>query len=107
MQSRLACNMPGETSPTAKNMATTSASEGEGKNPLLSEPMSTNYSVVGVNESKIKENYTTWEATNAPHLFNFKWKPTSNGINYERLGKFGYKQLVNHIEGHHALTTKD
>lgn len=53
------------------------------------------------------QNFTTWQETNAPHLFNFKWKPTSAGINFERLGKFGYKQLVNHIEGHAALTTKD
>ncbi len=53
------------------------------------------------------QNFTTWQETNAPHLFNFKWEPTSAGINYERLGKFGYKQLVNHIEGHGALTTKD
>ena len=41
------------------------------------------------------------------NLFNFKWKPTSHGINYERLSKFGFKQLVNHIEGHESLTTKD
>lgn len=51
--------------------------------------------------------FTQWQETNTPHLFNFKWKPTSNGINFERLGKFGYRQLVNHIEGHGALTTKD
>jgi len=40
------------------------------------------------NEAK---NYTSWQETNTPHLFNFKWKPFSSGINFERLGKFGYK----------------
>ena len=53
------------------------------------------------------QNYFTWEETTATHLFNFKWKPTSNGLTYDRLSKYGYKQLVNHIEGHSALTTKD
>ena len=53
------------------------------------------------------QNYFTWEETTATHLFNFKWKPVSHGIVYDRLSKYGYKQLVNHIEGHAALTTKD
>lgn len=48
-----------------------------------------------------------WEEVKGSHLYNFKWKPTSNGINFKTVGKFGNKQLVNHIEGHEALTTKD
>ena len=40
-------------------------------------------------------------------LFNFKWKPTSSGIEFQTLGKYGHRQIVNHIEGHHALTNKD
>lgn len=40
-------------------------------------------------------------------LYNFKWKPTSNGIKYDMISKHGLKQLVNHIKGHHELTTKD
>jgi hypothetical protein len=40
-------------------------------------------------------------------MFNFKWKPFSVGIVFERLSKHGFKQLVNHIEGHASLTTKD
>ena len=40
-------------------------------------------------------------------LFNFKWKPVSNGINFDLIGKHGLKQLVNHIKGHSELTTKD
>ena len=96
MQSRLASHMPAEapSSPTAK--MTTSASD-------------TNEKVdqVAAADPGLPQNFSTWQETNAPHLFNFKWKPTSGGINFERLGKFGYKQLVNHIEGHGALTTKD
>ena len=40
-------------------------------------------------------------------LFNFKWKPTSNGIKYDIISKHGLKQLVNHVRGHGSLTTKD
>ena len=40
-------------------------------------------------------------------LFNFKWKPCSNGINFDFIGKHGLKQLVNHVRGHQELTTKD
>ena len=52
-------------------------------------------------------NFSFWEETQSTGLFNFKWKPTSHYIFYERLSKHGFKQLVNHIEGHQALTTKD
>ncbi len=40
-------------------------------------------------------------------LYNFKWKPTSNGIKYDLISKHGLKQLVNHVRGHGFLTTKD
>ena len=40
-------------------------------------------------------------------LYNFKWKPTSGGIKYDLISKHGLKQLVNHVKGHHHLTTKD
>ena len=40
-------------------------------------------------------------------LFNFKWKPTSNGIKWDSISKHGLKQLVNHVRGHGSLTTKD
>lgn len=93
MQSRLACNMPevseSQGSPTkvARGDQTTTASEGENN-------------FAASNDKSSMLNYTTWQETNAPHLFNFKWKPTSHNINFERLGKFGYRQLVNHIDGH-------
>ena len=93
MQSRLACNMPelseapGSPTKIARGDQTTTASEGENN-------------FAASNDKLSMLNYTTWQETNAPHLFNFKWKPTSNNINFERLGKFGYRQLVNHIDGH-------
>lgn len=40
-------------------------------------------------------------------LFNFKWKPTSCGLKYDMISKHGLKQLVNHVQGHQSLTTKD
>lgn len=50
----------------------------------------------------------SWEETTAyDSLYNFKWKPFSNGIKYDQISTYGVKQLVNHIEGHECLTTKD
>lgn len=46
---------------------------------------------VGVSSANINNNYTTWEETTMTNLFNFKWKPFSQGISYERLSKFGFK----------------
>ena len=50
-----------------------------------------------------------WESSDDQFdsLFNFKWKPVSQGINFELISKHGIKQMVNHIEGHQNLTTKD
>lgn len=40
-------------------------------------------------------------------MFNFKWKPTSHGIRWERLGDPLYqRQLVNHFEHHQEVTKK-
>ena len=52
-------------------------------------------------------NTNTWEETISSNLFNFKWKPISQGISFESLSRYGFKQLVNHIDGHGSLTTKD
>jgi hypothetical protein len=51
---------------------------------------------------------TKWEEA-APFysLFNFKWQPTSYGIKYQNLSQHGCKQLINHVQGHEAFTTKD
>jgi len=43
---------------------------------------------------------TQWEETQNTYAFNFKWKPTSQLLTYDRLSKHGFKQIVNHIEGH-------
>eukprot|EP00347_Sterkiella_histriomuscorum_P014963 403358833 len=49
-----------------------------------------------------------WEETsNYDSLFNFKWQPFSSGLKYDFLSKYGLKQMVNHIQGHENLTTKD
>lgn len=50
-----------------------------------------------------------WETADDHYdsLYNLKWKPTSNGIKYDLISKHGLKQLVNHVKGHHSLTTKD
>jgi hypothetical protein len=49
-----------------------------------------------------------WEAASEQDsLYNLKWKPTSGGIIYESISKHSLKQLVNHIKGHHEITTKD
>ena len=50
-----------------------------------------------------------WEVSDdqIDSLFNFKWKPVSNGINFDIVGKHGLKQVINHVQGHHELTTKD
>ena len=85
MQSRLACNAPSQelSSPKAympSSTADTTADETDKRT----------YSSMNNTGEKIGP-FTTWQETNAPHLFNFKWKPVSHGINFERLGKFGYK----------------
>jgi hypothetical protein len=49
-----------------------------------------------------------WEETaQYDSLFNFKWQPISFGLKYDLLSKYGLKQLVNHIEGHENISTKD
>lgn len=40
-------------------------------------------------------------------IFNFKWKPFSNGIRFEQLSLYGQRQLVNHIINHDDITMKD
>ena len=108
MQSRLAYNMPSAIS--EPNSATkiagdqaadaTTATTEETRKPPVDANGITQYPIVGQGDPKMPQNFTTWQETNNPHLFNFKWKPFSNGIIFDRLGKFGYKQLVNRIEGH-------
>lgn len=47
------------------------------------------------------------EISNYSKIFNFKWKPFSNGIRFEQLSLYGQRQLVNHIINHDEITMKD
>jgi hypothetical protein len=40
-------------------------------------------------------------------LYNFKWKPDSNGIRFDQLSSQTTKQVVNHYEYHNQLSAKD
>jgi hypothetical protein len=50
-----------------------------------------------------------WQELEEKHLtlYSFRWAPTSKCINFDQLGAHGQKKLVNHIDQHHLLTTKD
>ena len=47
------------------------------------------------------------EISDYSKIFNFKWKPFSNGIRYDQLSLYGQRQLVNHIINHDEITMKD
>jgi len=47
------------------------------------------------------------ETTHFDKLYNFKWQPTSRGINFNLNNQLGTRQLVNHIGNHGSITTKD
>lgn len=38
--------------------------------------------------------------------FHFRWTPVSRQINFERVSH-NFVQMVNHVEGHHEITTKN
>ena len=41
------------------------------------------------------------------NIFNFKWQPVSQGIDYDNLGMHNtIKQIVNHFENHSCLSNK-
>ena len=46
------------------------------------------------------------EVPNNYYLHNCKWIPFSNGFRFSQLS-LGQKQIVNHFEHHHEITTKD
>lgn len=56
-----------------------------------------------------QEEFPGWELVDEfqDSIYNFKWKPTSGGINFDTISKHGIKQLVNHVKGHGCLTMKD
>ncbi|CAI2364892.1 unnamed protein product [Moneuplotes crassus] len=67
--------------------------------------------VKGNNSGLIREALKTrpqWmEIPNIHSMYNFKWQPFSNGINFGSLGrKAGIKQIVNHLKKHKAISNK-
>ena len=70
------------------------------------------YSVIsGNNSALIKKcmllRHDRWEECNHfDKLYNFKWQPTSRGINFNQNNNMGTRQLVNHIANHSLLSTK-
>lgn len=46
------------------------------------------------------------EALSQSQVCNFRWKPTSNGINFENLSQNGRVMMVNHLENHSEITQK-
>ena len=40
-------------------------------------------------------------------LFQFRWAPVSDGINYDLISKHGQRCIVNHFENHKVLSEKD
>lgn len=68
--------------------------------------------IKGNNSALVKKVLLTrdyWLELEEKHLtlYSFKWAPTSKFINFEQLGAHGQRKLVNHIEGHGLITTKD
>lgn len=48
-----------------------------------------------------------WGEIKNPGCAQFKWCPTSDGINFDQLGKHGPNFLVNHFMNHGELSCKD
>lgn len=68
--------------------------------------------IKGNNSALVKRCLLTrdyWQELEEKHLtlYSFKWAPTSKYINFDQLGAHGQKKLVNHIDQHGLLTTKD
>ena len=54
-----------------------------------------------------RENWTQLPDNCSTSLFDFKWSPTSRICNFEMLSFGGHKSMVNHLEFHGQITTKD
>jgi len=63
--------------------------------------------IMGLRVTAVQDQVTWEETTSYDSLYNFKWYPFATGIKYDQISTYGIKQLVNHIEGHENLTTKD
>lgn len=80
---------------------------------LNKSPMRLKYAIAKGNNSNILRKCMLlrnerWEETNSfDKLYNFKWQPISRGIVFDQINSFGTRQVINHIESHPQLTTKD
>lgn len=79
---------------------------------LTSKKQGLKYIIMKGNNSQIIEKWMSlrpgWQKTTEfDTMFNFRWQQTSNGIKYSQLSMNGKRQLVNHMEHHHQITTKD
>lgn len=45
-------------------------------------------------------------SNNQQNHYHFRWAPISKNINFERLS-YNFVQMVNHVEGHHEVSTKN
>ena len=66
--------------------------------------------IFGNNSQIVKqcmERRTDWkEASESCSIFNFKWQPFSKGFYFDQI-LTSKKQMINHFEFHHEITTKD
>ena len=73
---------------------------------LLTSPVTSKYVLLKGNNhgavNRVMASRCCWERIQPQGntLFDFKWTPCSQQINYEFLGKHGEKHLVNHFEHH-------
>lgn len=68
--------------------------------------------VSGNNSNLLRRVFRTrpqWDEMEHKHLttFHFKWAPVSRFINFELINNHGQKKIVNHLERHDVLSTKD
>lgn len=58
---------------------------------------------------RVLDSRPNWSELESRHLtiYQFKWAPVSRCINYEQLNIHKQRKVVNHLERHDALTTKD
>ena len=82
-------------------------------NPTLADDGRYRFNLIKGNNSGLVKRVLTkrehWVELEQQHLtlYQFKWSPVSRLINYQQLGAHGQKKIVNHLERHDILTTKD
>jgi len=54
----------------------------------------------------LEKRYDWKEAPGFCSIYNFKWQPFSKGLRFDQIS-LSQKQMINHFENHHEVTTKD